>query len=105
MSSESLKGFQKKYLRGLAHKLNPVVHIGRKGVSETLMKSLEEALDSHELVKVKFVDLKEKDKKKEIISKLESKTGCELIGTRGHTAIFFRRNTDPEKHKINIPKK
>ena len=64
MTHNKLKGFQKKHLRGLAHKLSPVVYIGKKGVSDTLMKSLEEALNSHELIKIKFVDFKEKNQKK-----------------------------------------
>ena len=105
MSAEKLKGIQKKYLRGLAHNLNPVAYVGKRGVTDTFMESFEEALNSHELIKVKFIDLKEKDKKKEVISMLKVKTGCELVGVKGHTAIFFRRNHDPEKQRIKIPDK
>jgi RNA-binding protein len=102
---EKLKGFQKKYLRGLAHGLNPVVHIGKKGLSDTLLESLEEALESHELIKIKFIDFKEKDQKREIISELEERTGGELVGLIGHTAIFFRKNSDPEKKGIAVPER
>ncbi len=99
-----LKGFQKKHLRGLAHAFKPVILIGQKGLSDNLSEALEEALDNHELIKVKFVDFKEKEQKKEIIEQLEKAAACEMVGMTGHIAIFFRQNRDPEKRKISIPK-
>ncbi len=99
-----LKGFQRKYLRGLAHAYKPVLLIGQKGISESLSEALEEALESHELIKVKFIDFKEKEQKKEIIAELEKANACEMVGMTGHIAIFFRQNRDPEKRKITIPK-
>ena len=99
-----LKGFQRKYLRGLAHAYKPVVLIGQKGISESLSEALEEALNSHELIKVKFIDFKEKEQKKEMIAELEKAAACEMVGMTGHIAIFFRQNRDPEKRKITIPK-
>lgn len=101
----SLKGFQKKYLRGLAHKLKPVVFIGQKGVTPSMLKSVDEALGTHELIKLKFVDFKEKELKIEIIATIESKTDSQAAGLIGHTAILFRQNNDPEKQKIRVPEK
>lgn len=100
-----LKGFQKRYLRGLAHKMNPAISIGQKGLTDTVVKSMEDALVNNELVKVKFIDFKEKKQKQEIASELEERTACELAGMIGHTAIFFRQQEDPEKRKISVPQK
>jgi len=61
-----LEGFQRKYLRGLAHKTKPVVFIGQKGITETLNRSIDDALTAHELIKLKYIDFKEKEKKTEI---------------------------------------
>ena len=99
-----LKGYQRKHLRGLAHDYKPVVMIGQKGISESLFASFEDALNSHELIKVKFVDFKEKEQKKELSKELEERATCEMVGMTGHIAIFFRQNRDPEKRKISIPK-
>ncbi len=99
-----LKGFQRKYLRSLAHAYKPVVLIGQKGLSKNLTEALEEALENHELIKVKFVDFKEKEQKKEMIEQLEKSAICEMVGMTGHIAIFFRQNRNPEKRKISIPK-
>jgi RNA-binding protein len=100
---EALKGFQKKYLRGLAHGLRPVVIVGRQGVTDTLMQSVQQALKDHELIKIKFNEFKEKEQKAEILAKIEAATGCQTAGQIGHTAICFRRHPDPEKRKIQLP--
>jgi RNA-binding protein len=100
-----MEGFQKKYLRGLAHGLKPVVLIGQKGLTDELVKSAEHALQIHELIKVKFNDFKEKDQKEQISNELERKTGSELIGSVGHIYIFFKQQDDPEKRKIHLPQR
>jgi RNA-binding protein len=100
-----MEGFQKKYLRGLAHGLKPVVLIGQKGLTDELVKSAEQALQIHELIKVKFNDFKEKDQKEQISNELERKTGSELIGSVGHIYIFFKQQDDPEKRRIQLPQR
>lgn len=102
---EKLKGYQKKYLKGLAHGMKPVVFVGHKGISPTVTQAVDESLEKHELVKVKFVDFKEKDQKKEIAGAIEKKTASELVGMIGHIAIFYRQHKDPEKRKIDVPKR
>lgn len=102
---EKLKGFQKKYLRGLAHSMKPVIFIGQKGLTPAIRLSTEEALARHELIKVKFIDFKEKDQKSEIMGALESETGSEVVGTIGHTAILYRRQNDPERRRIALPER
>lgn len=100
-----LKGFEKKYLRGLAHGLEPMVIVGQKGLTDSLIRSVNEALDIHELIKIRFNDFKEKDQKNEIMSKISSGTGSEMAGMIGHTAVLYRQHHDPEKRKIMLPKK
>ena len=102
---QEIKGFQKKYLRGLAHKLQPVVYVGQKGVTDAVITSLEEALSAHELVKVRFVENKEKNTKKMISTELEKRTGSRLVGLIGHVAILFKPHPDPDKRKIILPQR
>ncbi len=99
-----LKGFQKKYLRGLAHGLDPVVFIGQHGLTDSVTKSIEEALEAHELIKVKFNDYKEKEQKKEISGEIEKNNKCTMVGMIGHISIFFRQKKRTEKRKIKIPR-
>lgn len=102
---ENLKGYQKKFLRGLAHDLKPIVFIGQKGITPTLLDSLNQALSDHELIKIKFIEFKEKESKKKFIAEIEAKTGCREAGIIGHMAIVFRPHADREKRKIVLPEK
>lgn len=105
MAMRPLEGFEKKYLRGLAHGLKPVVFIGRQGMTAAVAQSVDDALDRHELIKVKFVDFKEKAQKETIRATIEEKTNAQSAGIIGHTAIFYRQHHDPEKRTITLPKR
>lgn len=93
-----LSGKERKHLRGVAHDLKPVVLIGQNGFTDGLAEAINIALDTHELIKVKFIDFK--DEKREIIAMIEEKTVSECVGTIGNVAILFRANKKPEKRKI-----
>ena len=100
---DKLKGFQKKYLKGLAHGMKPLVFVGQKGLSPTVTQAVDESLEKHELIKVKFIEFKEKDQKKDIAGSIEKETASELVGMIGHIAIFYRMQQDPEKRKVVLP--
>ncbi len=100
-----LIGYQKKYLKGLAHGIKPVAYVGQKGLSPTLLKAIDESLTKHELIKVKFIEFKEKEQKHEIADSIEQETASELVGMIGHVAILYRQQPDPEKRKIEVPKR
>ena len=96
-----LKGSTKKYLRSIAHHLNPVVMIGKQGLTESVIEKVNMALDNHELIKVKFIEFKEK--KKVLSNEIAAKTGSDLIGMIGHIAIFYKQHIEEEKRKIKLP--
>jgi RNA-binding protein len=102
---KTLKGFEKKYLRGLAHGLKPLVLIGKEGITDGIVRAIDEGLSQHELIKIKFNDFKEKDQKETLTGELVVKTGSAQIGMIGHTAILFRPQLDPEKRRIQLPAK
>jgi len=102
---KKLEGFQRKYLRGMAHGLKPVVFIGQKGLTPEVLSSAQNALERHELIKVKFNDFKEKDQKTEISLEIEKETGAENVGMIGHTVVFYRPQEDPENRKIVLPQR
>lgn len=100
---QPLTSSQAKYLRGLAHSLKPVVFVGQKGVTAAVLASVSEALGVHELIKVKFVEFKERGQKSAIAAAIEEKADCGLAGLIGNVAIFYRPHPDHEKRKIKIP--
>ncbi len=96
-----LKGFQRKHLKSLAHHLNPVMYVGKKGLTDELVVAVDEALDAHELIKIKFNECK--DKKREIVAALVEQTKSAQVGMIGNVATLFRQHADEEKRKVELP--
>jgi RNA-binding protein len=100
---EQLKGFQKQYLKGLAHSLKPIIQIGQNGVTPALCKSILSAFDTRELIKMKFVSLTERDEKFTLAEAIAEATKSIFVSALGKTALFYRRHPEVEKRKIKIP--
>lgn len=96
----TLTSAQRKQLRAMAHHLDPLILVGKQGASDMLVRATAEALDSHELIKVRFNEFK--DEKRDLIETIAFRTGSQLVGLIGHVAILYRQNPDEEKRKINL---
>ena len=81
--------------------MKPLVIIGRNGINEGVLGSVDLALKDHELIKVKFGDFKEG--KKEISAEIAQATMSEVVGIIGNIVIFYRQHPEPEKRKIKVP--
>ncbi len=87
-------------LKGLAQRLEPVLALGKSGASDAFVKSLDEALAQHELVKVKFAAFK--DERKTLAPQLAEKTASHLVWIVGHVAVFYRQQPDLAKRRIAL---
>ena len=94
----SLTGKEKKHLRGLGHHLEPVVYVGREGLSEALLKSTREALKAHELIKVKLGQNCPVEKKA-AAEQLAAQSGATLVQLIGKTVLLYLPNPDLPKDK------
>jgi RNA-binding protein len=92
-----LTGRQRKALRGQAHALEPVVHVGSAGVTAAVLRGVDEALTAHELIKVR---LQEPVSKHDDAQALADGTGAALCGLIGHVVILYRPH--PESPKIVV---
>jgi len=99
---KKLKGSQRKRLRELAHGLDPVIQIGKRGVTDEVMRQIDNVLTDHELIKIRFNDFKEE--KKDLSARIAEETGSELVGMIGNIAIFYRENPEKEK-RIDLKRK
>jgi RNA-binding protein len=75
-------------LKARGQLLKPMLKVGHDGLTPAFIAALDDALKHHELVKVKFSDLK--DQKKALAPQLAEKTGGELIMRVGNVAIIHR---------------
>jgi len=90
---------QRKFLRGKAHALKPLVLVGNSGITEGVIASIATSLRVNELIKVRF---HEPEDKKAMASEVARLSKSQLCGLVGHTAILFKRNL--EKPQIQLPK-
>ena len=91
---------QRAQLRALAHPLKPVFHIGKEGVTVTAMRSLTEAFNARELLKVKVqsaAPLSAAEAGEQLASRLP---GVHHVQTIGRTVVLYRRH--PEKPEIEL---
>lgn len=96
-----LTGKARRHLRALGHHLQPVVQVGKHGVTESVVASVAAALLQHELVKVKRgseCKVARKDVAAQIASSLSAAVAQEL----GNTILFYKRH--PKKPVIVLPK-
>jgi RNA-binding protein len=86
---------QKRYLRTLAHNLKPVILVGAKGVTPAMLAELKNALEHHELIKVKIA-AGDRDERDAWVAEIVKGAGAALIQRVGNVATMFRpRRKDP----------
>jgi RNA-binding protein len=90
---------QNRYLRGLAHKLKPIVMVGDAGVTEGVINELDNSLEHHELIKVRISGMDRAERTASAKS-LAEQSHSELVNIIGHIAILYRRSKKPQ---IKLP--
>jgi len=89
----TLTNRQKRILKAKAHSLDPLVQIGKNGVTPEQIETIKTRLESHELIKIKFNDYK--SQKEPLSKEITQKTGSELVSIIGNILIVYKRRTEP----------
>ena len=97
---DPLRGKQRRFLRGLGHHLDPVVQVGKEGISDGLVGATEAALEQHELIKVR-VGENAGDDRHDIAGELATRTGSALVQVLGRTFLLYKAR--PEEPTIKLP--
>ncbi len=85
------------YLKGCAHSMKPVVLIGKNGLSAGVIGAIDDVLNSHELIKIKFIDCK--DEKKDLSSAIVKQTKSIMVGLVGNVLIVYRPHAEEDKRQ------
>ena len=91
---------QRQFLKGLAHHLSPVVMLGGNGLTEGVLAAIDNALNHHELIKVKIAGA-DREVKQLIIDAIVRETNAVNVQTIGHILVLYRQSDDK---KITLPK-
>ncbi|MCR5253865.1 MAG: ribosome assembly RNA-binding protein YhbY [Treponema sp.] len=87
---------QRKELEKAAHDLQPVVIVGGAGVTDGVVKMVDNSLTAHELIKIKFNEYK--DEKIELTNKICEETDATLVRLIGNVAILFRESEKDDEN-------
>ena len=99
--ASSLSGKQRRYLRSLGHHLDPLVQIGKDGLTDGVLAALDEALTHHELVKVR-IGTECPDDRRDLAERLGPAVKGDTAQLLGRTLLIYRRH--PKEPKIKLPK-
>ena len=84
---------ERKALKAQAHKLDPVVHIGAKGLTEEVLVEIDRALKAHELIKVRAASL-DREQRDNAFDHICARTGAEQVQHIGKIFVLFRKKND-----------
>lgn len=84
---------QRKALKARAHKLEPVVLIGAKGMTEAVVAEVDVALKAHELIKVRASGL-EREERTRAFEEICARTGADLVTEIGIIGVLYRKKPD-----------
>jgi RNA-binding protein len=96
-----LTGKQKRFLRALGHPLKPVVLVGKGDISAPLVKETDDALETHELIKVKILESCLMDRH-QVAEELSEACRAEVAQVLGRTLLLYRAAKQP---RLELPKK
>jgi len=95
-----LSGKQRRYLRGLGHDLKPIVQIGKGGIDDGLVAAVAQALEDHELIKLKIGESADVDRH-EAADELARRSHSEVAQVLGYTVLLYRPH--PDEPTIVLP--
>jgi RNA-binding protein len=82
---------QRRFLRGRAHALKPIIQIGNNGLTDAVARETERALQDHELIKVRAPGT-DRQARDALLAELAARTGSALVHRIGHIAVLYRAN-------------
>ncbi|RIL69912.1 ribosome assembly RNA-binding protein YhbY [Staphylococcus devriesei] len=95
-----LTGKQKRYLRSLAHNIDPIFQIGKAGVNENMVSQIDDTLETRELIKVHVLQ-NNFDDKKELATTLSEATNSDIVQIIGSMIVIYRESEDNKQ--ITLP--
>ncbi|CBH24455.1 RNA-binding protein [Salinibacter ruber] len=99
--SDRLTSRQRAHLRSEAHGQDPLVHIGKEGVTDAVMQAVEEAFNTRELVTIRVLDNAPRPVREVAEAVADALEDVQVVRTIGGTALFYRPH--PDDPEIDLP--
>lgn len=95
-----LNSKQRAVLKSAASRMDAIFQIGKGGVGDAAVKSIGDALEARELVKISVLDNSDEDAR-EAAENIAKMTNSEVVAVIGRKIILFKESSKPEKRKIS----
>ena len=95
-----LTGKQRSYLKGIANNLDPIFQVGKNGITENLIKQVDDALEKREIIKMNVLNNSLLDAK-EVAMSLAEETNAEFVQSIGNRLVLYRESK--KNKKIVLP--
>ena len=96
-----LNSKQRAYLRGCANTMDPVFQVGKGGIGDTLVRTVVDALEARELIKLSVLETSSATAR-ETADELSRLTGADVVGVIGRRIILFRESSKIENRKFSV---
>ncbi len=99
-----ITGKQRAYLRKIGHDMQPILQIGKEGLSDTVITAIDEALEKREIIKIAILET----------AMLDTRSACDETARRllaepvqsiGNKFVLYRKSSNVKNRKIELPKK
>ena len=98
---DRLTSRQRAHLRSRAHDQDPLIHIGKEGLTEAVQAAIAEAFNTRELLTLRVLDNAPNDMRPVAEAAAEGLDDAQVVHTLGHTALLYRPH--PEEPEITLP--
>lgn len=98
---DRLTSKQRAHLRSLAHDQDPLIHIGKEGLTEAVETAIAEAFNTRELVTLRILDNAPRDVRELAEAVAGALDDVQVVETRGGTALLYRPH--PDEPEITLP--
>ncbi|UUV99836.1 ribosome assembly RNA-binding protein YhbY [Vagococcus luciliae] len=95
-----LRGKQKRFLRSQAHHLDPIVQIGKNGLTDTVYDQVDDILERRELIKITLLQNTDEDIQ-DVAWRMEEELGCSAVQIIGRIIVLYRPSSKDKYQKIS----
>ena len=93
---------QRAYLRSLATHIDTIMQIGKGGVGDAMIKTVSDALEARELIKMKVLE-NSGEAVRDVAEELAEAVGAIVVTVIGNKLVLYRQAKDPKRRKIELP--
>ena len=94
---------QRARLRSMSNDMDTIMQVGKDGVNENMIKTVSDALEARELIKMKVLE-NSGEYPRDLGEELAAACGAELVTVIGNKIVLYRPASDPKRRKIELPR-